>query len=169
MIFNHIEYCMKIKANTLPIPLASWDLYAMHLDHLFKVMPDMEQLNHLSRQNDWDHEFDFRESLFVDKHVLLVTDIEGRIEYASENIYQMNGYHAHEVVGRPPKIFQGPDTDPETAQRISAAVKEERPFEEIILNYRKTGEKYRCWIKGEPVRNAKGELVNFIAFEKEVA
>ncbi|MFT5737705.1 MAG: hypothetical protein ACI9SG_002055, partial [Maribacter sp.] len=31
------------------------------------------------------------------------------------------------------------------------------------------GSTYNCWINGQPVFNKKGKLINFIAFEREVA
>jgi len=160
---------MKIRTDMAPIPLASWDLYAMHLDHLFNSLPEVEQLNRLARNHKWDRVIDFRSSLLVERNVLLITDADLNIEYASGNIYQMNGYRSSELIGKKPNMFQGPDTCQKTTERISRAIQDLLPFEEVIVNYRKDGSKYRCWIKGEPIWNKKGELVNFVAYEREVA
>lgn len=40
-------------------------------------------------------------------------------------------------------------------------------FEATILN-RKDGLTYNCWIKGTPIKNKNGDVINFIAFEREV-
>ncbi|MEN1785297.1 MAG: histidine kinase, partial [Bacteroidota bacterium] len=68
-----------------------------------------------------------------------------------------------------PKIFQGEETCENTAAEIKQAVIDRKPFDTVILNYRKDGSTYKCWIKGAPIRNVKGDVVNFIAFEREVA
>jgi len=81
----------------------------------------------------------------------------------------MNGYSPKDIVGKKPNMFQGSETCPETTRSIRSAVQNKTPFEAIIINYRKDGSSYKCWIKGEPVFNTSGEVVNFIAYEKEVA
>jgi len=141
----------------------------MHLDHLFNALPEIDRLKEFARERDWDREIDFHGSLLVDENVLLITDERLNIQYASGNIFKMSGYRAEELVGRSPRILQGPDTQGEATLRISRAIQERMPFEEVIVNYRKNGERYKCWIKGEPILNKEGQLVNFIAYEKEVA
>ena len=66
-------------------------------------------------------------------------------------------------------MFQGKLTCRETANKIGNAVKNKMAFEATILNYRKDGSTYNCWIKGAPIKDNKGNVVNFIAFEREVA
>ena len=39
----------------------------------------------------------------------------------------------------------------------------------VLVNYRKDGTTYKCWIQASPVLDETGRVVNFIAFEKEVA
>jgi hypothetical protein len=40
------------------------------------------------------------------------------------------------------------------------------PFKAVILNYNKDGSTYLCEIEAKPKFNSKGELVNYIAFER---
>ena len=81
----------------------------------------------------------------------------------------MNGYTLNEIKGKTPRIFQGKETSSKVSATIGKAVKNKKPFEAIVVNYRKDGSTYNCWIKGEPIFNKKGKIVNFIAFEREVA
>ena len=81
----------------------------------------------------------------------------------------MNGYHPSEIIGRTPKIFQGKGTSKSALTEIREAISAKRPFEATVVKYRKDGSPYKCWIKGTPVKNAIGEVVNFVAFEREVA
>ena len=81
----------------------------------------------------------------------------------------MNGYKPEQIIGNKPKMFQGEKTCKKSLSVISSAIKEQRSFETIVTNYRKDGSTYKCWIHGQPVLDNKGKVVNFIAFEREVA
>ena len=103
------------------------------------------------------------------KQVIVVTDAQLNIVHATHNIYGMNGYNTDEILGKKPKMFQGKATCKETTKYIAKAVKAKKSFEAVLVNYRKDGSSYKCWIKGEPIWNNKGKVVNFIAYERKVA
>lgn len=158
--------------NTLDIkslPISSWDLYATFFDKLCQTSSDIFQLKSLAKNNKWSYTENFEEELMHKEHVILVTDPQLRIVHATQNILNMNGYRPEEILGKKPKMFQGIDTCKETSKNVGIAVREMKPFEAILLNYRKDGSTYKCWIKGEPILNKSGEVVNFIAYEREVA
>ncbi|MGB6153529.1 MAG: PAS domain-containing protein [Pricia sp.] len=151
------------------LPLVSWDIYGQHFDALCKNYQDIQALQRLSKDNKWSYPSRFNEALIQKEHVVLVTDTQLTIVHATHNISAMNGYLPHEVTGRKARMFQGPQTNRKITSDIGKAVKDRLPFEAVITNYRKDGTTYNCWIKGEPIFDTKGELVNFIAYEKEVA
>lgn len=151
------------------LPIISWDLYATFFDKVCQTHSDIFLLKNLSTSNKWSYDEKFEEELFQKEHVIVVTDPQLRIVHATRNIVHMNGYKPEEILGKKPKIFQGVDTCKETSKNIGIAIKNREPFEAVLLNYRKDGSTYKCWIKGEPVLNKSGEVVNFIAYEKEVA
>jgi PAS domain S-box-containing protein len=79
------------------------------------------------------------------------------------------GFTLADIVGRKPgEILQGPDTDPETAARISAAVRNGEAFDVEIVNY--TKDRKRCWIRltGNPVREEDGTISRFIAVQTDI-
>lgn len=151
------------------LPITSWDFYATFFNNTCQNSNDLFILQKLYRNNKWSYNENFDEELSQKKHVIVVTDSQLKIVHATHNILQMNGYTTEEVLGKRPKMFQGVDTCKETSNNIREAVKNKLPFEAILLNYRKDGSSYKCWIKGEPILNKSGEIVNFIAYEKEVA
>lgn len=151
------------------LPLMSWDIYGLYFDILCKNYDDIIALLRLSEDNKWSHTSKFNEALLQKEQVILVTDTQLNIVHATHNIVQMNGYSPNEILGKRPKLFQGEGTSKETTGQIRKAIEERIPFEAVILNYRKDGSTYNCWLRGEPVFDTSGELVNFIAYEKEVA
>ncbi|HDZ14197.1 hypothetical protein LCGC14_0951380 [marine sediment metagenome] len=151
------------------LPLISWDIYGPYFDVLCKNYEDVESLRRLSEDNKWSYSLKFKEALIRKEQVLLITDTQLTIVHATHNIEVMNGYSPNEVIGKSPKMFQGTQTDKITTTNIGKAVQAQEPFEAVITNYRKDGSTYNCWIKGEPIFDTNGQLVNFIAYEKEVA
>lgn len=79
----------------------------------------------------------------------------------------MNGYLPKEVLGKTPKLFQGPATEPGSRELIRTAIAAIQPFTCTILNYRKDGSLYNCSIEGFPVVNESGKLVHYVAIEEE--
>jgi hypothetical protein len=53
-----------------------------------------------------------------------------------------------------------------TSREIRDKINQELPFEKKVINYKKNGKTYDCLIKGYPIKNKKGKLTHFIAFEK---
>ena len=151
------------------LPICSWDLYAPFFDKICQASNDVFMLKNLAKSNKWSYGENFDEELLQKEHVVVVTDPQLRIVYATQNIRLMNGYRPEEILGKNPKMFQGVETCKETSRNIGIAVKNKEPFEAVVLNYRKDGSTYNCWIKAEPILNKSGEVVNFIAYEKEVA
>ena len=152
-----------------PLPISSWDLYASYFHEVCSMHNDIYLLRNLAKKNKWSYQENFDDELLQKKHVIVVTDLQLKIVHATQNIVHMNGYLPNEIVGNKPKMFQGIDTCQKVSKAIGTAIADKKPFETKILNYRKDNSTYMCWIKGEPVFNKTGEVVNFIAYEKEVA
>jgi len=102
----------------------------------------------------------------IDKNrVILVTDTEQRIVFASSNMIIMNGYTPGEVLGKTPRMFQGESTEPKSRAVIRNAMSRLRPFHVVLTNYRKNGVPYLCEIESFPMLNRHHMPVHFIAFE----
>lgn len=151
------------------LPILSWDIAGSYFDKICKNLDDLKSLRNISKINHWVYPNTFHNELMNKEQVIVVTDPELKIVYATNNIYKMNGYTLDEISGKKPNIFQGKETSKKATASIAKAIKNRIPFEAIVLNYRKDGSTYKCWIKGEPIFNKKGKIVNFIAYEREVA
>jgi PAS domain S-box-containing protein len=147
------------------IPISSWDFHSEFTDELKHSFLDSNTLFLMDRKHKWNNcDWDYKKHL--QDEVIVVTDTNLKIVFASQNIIQMNGYKEAEVLGKSPKMFHGLDTDQKTSREIREAIQLEVAFEKTVLNYKKNGQIYLCHIKGFPIFNKKGSLSHFIAFEK---
>lgn len=78
------------------------------------------------------------------------------VVYCNRAFLDMIGYEAGEVIGRNCDFLQGPDTDPDTAAAIHAALAEARPLSVEVLNYRKDGSVFWNALTLRPVPEAGG-------------
>src|SRR4051812_5703091 len=94
----------------------------------------------------------FVTALQKSRNVVMITDASDRLVWANEGFTGLTGYALDEVRGAQPADFlQGPDTDPDAARQIQAAVGDGRTFEGEILNYRKDGSGYWAWLSVTPI------------------
>jgi PAS domain S-box-containing protein len=149
-------------------PLASWDIYSNYFTDLKKSISDTVLLRNFEIKNKWQCDWNMQQEL-QDQTVIVLTDVNLKIVFASKNMVAMNGYLPSEVIGQHPKMFQGEATDNKVSKIIGEAVKNQLPFQEVVVNYCKDGSLYKCEIKGYPIFDTSGKLRNFIAFEKMVA
>ncbi|MBC7524187.1 MAG: PAS domain-containing protein [Flavobacterium sp.] len=156
------------KLSISKMPLVSWDFYGNFYKKTKNSIGDASLLNQIVEQNKWSTNWAFQDKL-QDDTVIVVTDANLKIVFASKNIVDMNGYVPNEVIGNSPKMFQGELTCDIISKEISEAVNAKLPFDKIIMNYCKDGSLYKCHIKGYPIFDHSGNLTNFIAFEKIAA
>jgi len=150
------------------VPILAWDFHYEYLNELKAIFSDLKKVNKISNQFTW-NETHLEIEERIKEEVILVTDLDLKIIFASNGIRRMTGYKEEEILGKTPKMFQGPKTSTVVLKEIREAIKLQIPFEKTIQNYRKDGRTYNCQINGAPVFNLKGKLTHFIAFEKEVA
>ncbi|TFF37544.1 PAS domain-containing protein [Mucilaginibacter psychrotolerans] len=93
---------------------------------------------------------------------------EPRIIYVNNAFTKMTGYTAAEVVGKTPRILQGPKSDRAALARLSAALRKWQSCEITIINYKKNGEEFWINMSVTPVANEKGWFTHWIAIERDV-
>jgi PAS domain S-box-containing protein len=91
-----------------------------------------------------------------------------RIVYVNEAFTKMTGYTSEEVLGKSPRLLQGPKTDPQELKRISQALRLWQPCEATVINYKKNGEEFWLNFSVTPVANEKGWFTHWISVEKDV-
>lgn len=160
-LFNESEASL----NCNSVPILCWDFHYESINELKTFSSDLKRIKRISRKFKWKiNDLDINERL--KDEVVLITDPGLKIIFASEGIAKMTGYTEKEILGKFPKIFQGPMTSALVLKEIRIAIEKQIPFEKTLLNYKKCGETYDCNINAFPVFNNRGNLSHFIAFEK---
>ncbi len=104
---------------------------------------------------------------------ILVTEAENmeepgpRILYANQAFTRMTGHTEEEVLGKNPRMFQGPKTDPAARAKIREALEEHEPIRIELLNYRKDGSEFWVELNIVPVFNATGGCSHWVSVQRE--
>jgi len=90
------------------------------------------------------------------------------ILYVNTTFERMTGFDRAEILGKNPRIFQGPGTSLAARKRLARALRAGERHSATLVNYRKSGEAYLCAIEVFPILGPQGELINAVALEREV-
>lgn len=88
--------------------------------------------------------------------------------YVNEAFLAQTGYTEPEVLGRNCRFLQGPDTRPETVERIREAIRQGEAAEIEILNYRKSGAPYWVRLLVFPSYDSEGQLLHYIGCQTDI-
>lgn len=91
-----------------------------------------------------------------------------RIQYVNPAFTDITGYAPEEVIGKTPRLLQGPDTEPWVLQTMRRRLEEGRPFEGEAVNYRKDGTPYVNHWSAAPVRNDDGTITHWVSVQRDV-
>ena len=91
-----------------------------------------------------------------------------RIVYVNETFVKETGYSPEDVIGKTPRMLQGPKTDPATRGRMREALKKWQPIREDILNYKKNGEEFWVSLKIFPIANENGFFTHWISIQHNI-
>jgi len=105
---------------------------------------------------------------------ILITEAEPfdapgpRILWANDIFYQITGYEPSEVIGKTPRILQGPLTDKSVLKTLSAALKKWEFCRFEILNYKKDGSTFWSEFEVTPVANEVGCYTHLISVQRDI-
>ena len=106
--------------------------------------------------------------------IVLITEAEPfdepgpRIVFVNEAFERRTGYTQAEVIGKTPRLLQGPKTDRAELDRIGRALKAWQPVRAELINYAKSGEEFWLELDIVPIADSKGWFTHWVAVERDI-
>ena len=90
------------------------------------------------------------------------------IVYANKAFEQITGYSKEETVGRNCRFLHDQEKDQEELQLIREAIKNAKPVEVTLKNFRKNGELFYNRLSITPLFDSEGHLIYFLGVQYDV-
>jgi PAS domain S-box-containing protein len=90
------------------------------------------------------------------------------IVYANKAFEKISGYSNEETVGRNCRFLQGQERDQEELQQVREAIKNAKPVEVTLKNFRKNGELFYNRLSIKPLFDSEGHLIYFLGVQYDV-
>jgi PAS domain S-box-containing protein len=119
-----------------------------------------------------DPDFSFIKALQTAQQNFVVTDPslpDNPIVYASQGFLNLTGYSLDQILGRNCRFLQGPETDPKAVERIRHAIEQGNDLSVCLLNYRVDGTTFWNQFFIAALRDAQGNITNFVGVQCKVS
>ncbi len=101
-------------------------------------------------------------------NAIVITDPQGRIQWANPAFVQLTGYELGDVVGKTPRVLKSGEHSPEFYKNMWETITTGRAWHGETTNRRKDGNLYSEEMTITPVRNNKGDIANFVAIKQDI-
>jgi len=98
----------------------------------------------------------------------VITDTEGRFEYVNRKFLEVTGYAWEELIGRTPTVTKSGLTPVEVYQGLWRTILAGGEWRGEMQNRKKNGDLYWEYEVISPLKNERGEIVNFIAIKEDI-
>lgn len=90
------------------------------------------------------------------------------IVYVNPAFERMTGWHRTEVIGKTPRILQGPETDRSVFENLRSQLAAGRAWEGTAVNYRRDGSTFIMEWSIVPLPDGDGKVRQFLAVQRDV-
>ena len=99
---------------------------------------------------------------------VVITDLQGGIEYVNSRFVETTGYSREEALGQNPRVLKSGESRPEEYTALWETILSGREWTGEFHNKRKNGELYWEHASISPIRNAFGTITHFLAVKEEI-
>ena len=99
---------------------------------------------------------------------IVITDVQGRIEYVNPKFEEVSGYSAAELIGNRPSMLKGGDLNDDDYADLWETILAGREWKGVFHNRRKDGSMYWESARISPIRDESGLITHFIGIKEDI-
>lgn len=99
---------------------------------------------------------------------IVITDINGIIEYGNPRVSTITGYTPEELIGKKPDLFKSGETPVEIYKELWTTIISGREWQGELLNRKKNGELYWEAASISPITDTHGKITHFLAIKEDI-
>ena len=101
-------------------------------------------------------------------NAIIITDLNGTIEYANTTFSTNTGYALHDIIGKKPNLHKSGKTSRATYADMWAHLGRGESWQGEFINRRHNGEERIDLVRVSPVREADGRITHYLAIEEDI-
>ncbi len=101
-------------------------------------------------------------------NAIIITDLDGNIEYVNPAFERITGYSVQESIGRNCRFLQADDKEQPGVAALRAAIQRREESSALLRNYRKDGVLFWNDVHIAPVRGADGTVTHFVGVLNDI-
>lgn len=110
----------------------------------------------------------FKRAIENTDEMMMITDVNGLIEYVNPAFERITGYTLEEVKGKTPNILNSGVHQQEFFKNLWKTILSGKSWQGLIVNRKKDGKLYTEEMIISPIKNEKNEIISFVAVKKDV-
>lgn len=99
---------------------------------------------------------------------IIVTDLEGNIEYVNPKLLEITGYSKEELIGKNPRLFNSGEKSKEEYNTLWETISSGREWFGEFHNKKKNGGLYWESASISPIFNEREEIINYVAVKEDI-
>ncbi len=99
---------------------------------------------------------------------IIITDLNGRIEYVNDSFLQITGYTWDDVIGHNVRLLGSGKTSKDTHTALWTTLNQGRTWLGELINRRKDGREYTGSVSITPIRHADGRVSHYVAVMEDI-
>jgi PAS domain S-box-containing protein len=99
---------------------------------------------------------------------IVVTNLDGNIEYANPKACETTGYSLEELVGQNPRVLKSGETIPNEYALLWSTITSGQQWKGLFHNKRKNGELYWESSTIGPIRDSTGNITHYLAVKEDI-
>lgn len=100
---------------------------------------------------------------------IMITDVDGVIEYVNPNFLEITGYSKEEAIGRKPSILKSGKVPEDVYKQLWETVIAGDVWRGELINRKKNGELFWEWAIIASIKNDTGVITNYIAIKEDIS
>ena len=100
--------------------------------------------------------------------IVMITDVQGRIEYVNPAFERITGYNRKEVLGKSPRILHSGKQDKAFYARLWQTISQGKAFHDTIINRRKDGGLYYEDKIITPLLETGGQIIGYVSTGRDI-
>jgi len=100
---------------------------------------------------------------------IMITNVEGIIEYINPAFTKITGYEPHEVLGKNPRILKSGKQTTEYYERLWKTITSGNVWHSSVIDRRKDGSEYPAMSTISPIMDKQGKITHYVGIQQDMS